>query len=433
MVGPVRVLQKRWRHTAVTVVALLVIAVLRRSRRRLLTAPAGDNTTISRRGLRKWTKRLRVNEGSRSGEGKFTQLTHGRTHYILRRPPGWTESSTKPTVLLFHGFGMFSFVYKDVMADLLEHGHSVLVFDWYGHGYSDVPDVPLTVSLMVQQAQELVSVVLGPSALVSVMGHSMGGLLAGAFTAAAPEGRVTKLVLVCPAGTLAKNMSFRRTFTLSIVHGLASVITIPIIGKYLLIVGTKLLGLTSVSSLTSQMGGVRPEAEQEEAKKKKNPLEQPHQPSNREASHSALSDMMRKMKTVLSDNEMRQGTARRFSRMTTLSLGTSMHLAKHNPRFAGALSSILSEMNLFGDRTDVFASAARTKVPTLIVWGDEDEYIPVECCDELSKVMPESQILLYKGADHFVFLNKPAEFCSAVNRFLAQGELGKAMSSANLR
>jgi pimeloyl-ACP methyl ester carboxylesterase len=410
-------------------VALLMVALLRRQRRRLLLSSDGDATTISKQGLRRWSRRMRANTGHTTGE--FLELSQGRVHYILRRPFGWREAVSKPTVVLFHGFGMFSFVYQDVMEVLLEHGYSVLGFDWYGHGYSESPDQALTVSLMVQQARELIEAVLGPTAPVCVLGHSMGGLLAAAITPILKD-RMTKLILVCPAGTLAKNLSWRRTINLSIIHGLAGIITLPVVGKYMVDLSMRLMRLTSVSTLTSFLRGRRPTG-REQAIEGARPQSPIAVTKSREQSHTILADMMKGLKTVTSDGEVRRDAAARFNNTAAFSLGVTMHLAKHQKRFAGALTSILSEMNLFGDRTDVFAACAEARIPTLVFWGDQDEYIPIECCDVLRKIIPAAQFQVFKGADHFVFLNKPVEFCSTLTRFLAHKDLGKAMSSASLR
>ena len=49
----------------------------------------------------------------------------------------------------------------------------------------------------------------------------------------------------------------------------------------------------------------------------------------------------------------------------------------------------------------------RIKMPTMIVWGDEDKIIPVQQADTWRKLVPHADIKIYKGAGHLVHLEKP--------------------------
>jgi pimeloyl-ACP methyl ester carboxylesterase len=60
----------------------------------------------------------------------------------------------------------------------------------------------------------------------------------------------------------------------------------------------------------------------------------------------------------------------------------------------------------------------RIKVPTMIVWGEEDKLIPVEHTQTWKKFIPNAEIKIYKGAGHLVHLEKP-EAVEAVGNFLA--------------
>ena len=59
----------------------------------------------------------------------------------------------------------------------------------------------------------------------------------------------------------------------------------------------------------------------------------------------------------------------------------------------------------------------RIKVPTLIVWGDEDRIVPVQHADTWRKLVPHADIRIYKGAGHLVHLEKP-EAAGAITKFL---------------
>ncbi|HEY7458532.1 MAG TPA: alpha/beta hydrolase [Xanthobacteraceae bacterium] len=60
----------------------------------------------------------------------------------------------------------------------------------------------------------------------------------------------------------------------------------------------------------------------------------------------------------------------------------------------------------------------RIKVPTMIVWGDEDKLIPVEHTETWKKFIPNAEIKIYKGAGHLVHLEKP-EAVEAMGNFLS--------------
>jgi pimeloyl-ACP methyl ester carboxylesterase len=60
----------------------------------------------------------------------------------------------------------------------------------------------------------------------------------------------------------------------------------------------------------------------------------------------------------------------------------------------------------------------RIKMPTMIVWGDEDKLIPVEHTETWRKFIPNAEIKIYKGAGHLVHLEKP-EAVEAMGNFLA--------------
>lgn len=59
----------------------------------------------------------------------------------------------------------------------------------------------------------------------------------------------------------------------------------------------------------------------------------------------------------------------------------------------------------------------RVKMPTLIVWGEEDKIIPVGQAQTWRKLIPNSEVLVVKGAGHIVQLDKP-EVVDSIGKFL---------------
>jgi pimeloyl-ACP methyl ester carboxylesterase len=171
----------------------------------------------------------------RKPPGNLIDLKHGKTHYMLMGP---VEDQSAPLVVLCHGASVFSFIWKRFAEQFLSRGFRVLVFDFYGHGYTTVPNVKFTNELLREQLEELLDRLgLRPQLIVPIgsvndqlppyqevndqtpmeeienkpqkyrktshelylVGHSMGGLIASEFAAKNKE-LVTKIILFNSAG-----------------------------------------------------------------------------------------------------------------------------------------------------------------------------------------------------------------------------------------
>ncbi len=60
----------------------------------------------------------------------------------------------------------------------------------------------------------------------------------------------------------------------------------------------------------------------------------------------------------------------------------------------------------------------RVKMPTLIVWGEEDKIIPVQQAQEWRRLIPKAEVMIVKGAGHIVQRDKP-ETVDQIGKFLA--------------
>lgn len=124
-----------------------------------------------------------------AADGQFLTLGHGQVHYRIDGP-----ASGAP-VLLVHGFSVPSYVFGGTREALAAAGFRVVSFDLYGRGWSDRPDVVYDRGLFADQMGELMTAL--QIARADVVGVSMGGAVAGHFTARHPE-RVRRLVLIDP-------------------------------------------------------------------------------------------------------------------------------------------------------------------------------------------------------------------------------------------
>jgi pimeloyl-ACP methyl ester carboxylesterase len=106
--------------------------------------------------------------------------------------------SDRPAVLLLHGAAMDHSVWRYVSRALAHDGHAVIAPDLPGHGLSGGPALPDVPAMAAWAAALLDALELGT---VSVVGHSMGSLIAVELAASRPE-RVAAVVLVATAGRM---------------------------------------------------------------------------------------------------------------------------------------------------------------------------------------------------------------------------------------
>jgi pimeloyl-ACP methyl ester carboxylesterase len=101
-----------------------------------------------------------------------------------------------PAVLLLHGIGDNSLVWEPVMAQLTDR-FTVIAPDLLGHGLSDRPRADYSVAAFANGMRDLLAY-LGVER-VSVVGHSLGGGVAGQFAYQFPD-MVERLAFVAPGG-----------------------------------------------------------------------------------------------------------------------------------------------------------------------------------------------------------------------------------------
>jgi pimeloyl-ACP methyl ester carboxylesterase len=59
-------------------------------------------------------------------------------------------------------------------------------------------------------------------------------------------------------------------------------------------------------------------------------------------------------------------------------------------------------------------------VPTLIVWGDQDELLPREDQLRLRAALPGSRLVVYEGAGHIVHWEQPERVARDIAAFVAE-------------
>jgi pimeloyl-ACP methyl ester carboxylesterase len=66
------------------------------------------------------------------------------------------------------------------------------------------------------------------------------------------------------------------------------------------------------------------------------------------------------------------------------------------------------------------AMLGKVRVPTLIVWGEHDRLIPLECATVFQQSIPGAVLRVVDECGHFAHLEKPAEVAALVRQFVSQ-------------
>jgi pimeloyl-ACP methyl ester carboxylesterase len=101
------------------------------------------------------------------------------------------------TVLLLHGKNFFGAYWMDTISFLTDNGYRVIVPDQIGFGKSSKPDIHYSFHALAANTRKLLDALAVRE--VTVVGHSMGGMLATRFALMYPE-TATRLVLENPIG-----------------------------------------------------------------------------------------------------------------------------------------------------------------------------------------------------------------------------------------
>ena len=148
--------------------------------------------------------------------GEFAQITNGKIHYR------WLGSQSGEIIVLVHGVSVPQYVFSQTAAALVESGYRILLFDHFGHGYSDRPVAQYDADFFDLEMVEVLNE-LGLHDPVNLGALSMGGVIAADFTARHPE-RVKTLTLFAPAGLRLVNDSD---------SALVSLMKSPVFGNWL--------------------------------------------------------------------------------------------------------------------------------------------------------------------------------------------------------
>ncbi len=260
-------------------------------------------------------------------------------------------------IVLLHGWGASTFSWRATIPVLAEAGYRVIAFDRPPYGLSaKTGDLPMT------QAQQAAFTAAFMDALnidrATLVGHSMGGGVISYFAVEYPE-RVDQLVFVAGSVSIADDASDMGGGAPEIV---ATLLSIPPFERWALI-------------------GART-------------FVQP----------SMFADLQR---TAYYDPDL-----------VTAEVAAGYQTALRVRDWDRALLDVISGRGFDGPALTPDQIAA-IDAPTLIIWGEDDEWVPIGRGLELRELLPDPQWITYPQTGHLPMEEQPTQFNQDLIAFLA--------------
>lgn len=67
---------------------------------------------------------------------------------------------------------------------------------------------------------------------------------------------------------------------------------------------------------------------------------------------------------------------------------------------------------------DISSNLSKIKCPTLIIWGTNDEAVPVEDAYELEKIIKDAAVIEYEGCSHYAYLERLNQTINILRSFI---------------
>ncbi|TMW56435.1 hypothetical protein Poli38472_006445 [Pythium oligandrum] len=133
----------------------------------------------------------------RGFHAKNVSIDEFEWHYIERE--GCAPNETEP-VIFVHGFSSWKESWLNV-ASRVDKKYKVVIPDLPGHGKTEPADplMSYTIKEQTERLSKFIDKTIPAGQKVHVVGCSMGGLIAGMYSAMYPD-RVRSVTLICPAG-----------------------------------------------------------------------------------------------------------------------------------------------------------------------------------------------------------------------------------------
>ncbi|KIJ69727.1 hypothetical protein HYDPIDRAFT_164024 [Hydnomerulius pinastri MD-312] len=281
--------------------------------------------------------------------GAYATLPHGQVRYWLIGP----ENGRK--VVLVHGLSIPAIVWKDVAPVLASRGYRVLLYDLYGRGYSDAPQVTYDVSLHTMQLALLMQHIKWDNAYV--VGLSMGGGIATAFAVQFPHLVNEKVALVASAGIIESD-DISRTAKFMSSPFVQTVSSLPPFQHY--------MRRLANSSSSSELEAVNP---------------------------------IQEVVLLSRDQIVRLQSA-------------------HLPYYNAAVASCLRDGPIRG-LTSAFTALAKSNNHVLLIHGTADKTVPYKYASKIQALVPQAELVTIEDGGHDITITHASEVNSALLQFLS--------------
>jgi len=337
--------------------------------------------------------------------GELISLKYGKTHYILTGP------EDGPLIIFLHGVSLFSFVWNRLAQLLVGRGYRVLLFDFYGHGWSDIPRLRYSVDLLTEQLEELLQQLNLTDKKLILVGHSLGGLVASTFAARYKE-TVSRLILLNCAG-----LPCFDSFYLRVIEILRKVKWLESITSNVVKILQKQASIMGITYSELCLSAIQLEEIE---------------------SYPQIPNESEKSLCINHLNVLPSHTSR-FLRSIIFLYQTWLFQVKIQPHRHIVFCSIINDCPLLEcDHSNIFEKIGCVKsclfpdahaeiqcncdredqIPVLILWGKEDTVTPPSFLDTFRKCIPTARIIILPECDHSMFLQKPSVIFSHIVQFI---------------
>lgn len=81
-------------------------------------------------------------------------------------------------------------------------------------------------------------------------------------------------------------------------------------------------------------------------------------------------------------------------------------------------SPIMRDIMVKHVNTDITDLVKKIKCPTIIIWGDKDEAVPLNDAYELSSYIKDSAVIVYDGCTHYAYLERLGQTVNIIYSFI---------------
>ncbi|RQS19506.1 alpha/beta hydrolase [Burkholderia sp. Bp8992] len=84
-------------------------------------------------------------------------------------------------------------------------------------------------------------------------------------------------------------------------------------------------------------------------------------------------------------------------------------------------------------RSDHWSTLATSAIPTLLIWGEADRFVPVDVGRRIAKLMPHARFETLEGCGHFPTLERPSLCTDIARRWLIERVIGNPVDGIAAR